>query len=112
MSKQKVIFLYTSPSGETLLNTLLQEYSNSLTKHDSTKVWESFMRAIYKCPEGHAIRVWFNVEYSDASPEIAFLKHFLTEAPEGDIFFARIGEEPEDVEEIGSYARIKLPGTE
>lgn len=112
MSKQKVIFLYCSPSGEAALNAILREHISSLLAKDSTRIIESFMRAIYRSPEGHSIRVWFDVEYSDASPDIAFLKHFLTEAPEGDIFFARIGEEPEDVEEIGSYARIKLPGTE
>jgi hypothetical protein len=112
MSKQKLIFLYCSPSGEAALNAMMQEHTGPLTTEDRTEVWESFMRAIYKGPDGHVIRVWFDVEYSDTSPEMAFLKRFLAAVPTEDIYFARVGEEPDDVEEIGSYARIRLSEAE
>jgi predicted AlkP superfamily phosphohydrolase/phosphomutase len=109
MSKQKLIFLYSSPPGEAVLNAMLREHINSLAAKDGKKVVASFTRAIHKSPNGHAIRVWFNVEYSDELPEIVFLKRFLAAVPVEDIFFARIGEDPDDFEEIGSYTRRSLP---
>lgn len=112
MSKQKVVFLYSSPSGEEMLNTMMQEHIVWQTAEDRTKVLASFMRAIHKSPEGHTIRVWFDVEYSDTSPEVVFLKCFLSAVPEENIFFARIGEMKDDVEEIGNYTRMSLSEAE
>jgi hypothetical protein len=112
MSMQKLIFLYSSPAGETALNAMLREYISSLAAEDGMKVMASFTRAIQKSSTGHAIRVWFNVDYSDELPEMAFLKRFLAAVPREDIFFARVGEKPDEVEEIGSYARMRPPEAE
>ncbi|CAK7026918.1 MAG: hypothetical protein DELT_02611 [Desulfovibrio sp.] len=112
MSKQKVVFLYCSPSGEAVLTAMLQEWLTDLTPDDGAKVLDWLSRAIYKSREGHSIRVWFGIDYSDDLPEVAFLKHFLAIVPETDIFFARFGEDPDDVEELGSYERINLPEAE
>jgi len=107
MSKQKVVFLYTSPAGEAMLNSMMQGHTSSRTEEDRTKAWESFMRAIHHTSDGHFIRVWFGVEYSEGSSAMAFLKRCLAAAPAEDIYFARFGENPDDVEEIGTYASLK-----
>ncbi len=109
MSRQKVMFLYCSPSGETVLNTMMREYTQTLTAEKSAQALEPFMRAIHKSRKGHSIRVWFNVDYGDTSPGTAFFKRFLAKVSEDDIYFARFGQQPDDVEEIGRYESIQLP---
>lgn len=109
MSKQKVIFLYCSPAGESRLNDMLQERIGSLPPKDGGKIVAFFANAIHKSPEGHSIRIWFDVKYPDSSPAPSVLEGFVKSTPVEEIFFARIGEEPDDVEEIGSYERMKLP---
>lgn len=109
MSIQKVIFLFCSPPGEAVLNTMLQEHTASMPPKDRMQVLESFTRAIHKSPDGHSIRVWFQVAYDDTAPQIAFLKRFLAHVSVDDIFFARFGEASNDFEEIGNYKRVRLP---
>lgn len=108
MPIQKLVFLSCSPSGEQALQEMLKKHVPTLSAEEGAEVIELVSRAVHGSTDDGSIRIWFHLDYSDASPATAFLKTVVETLPVEDFFFARIGLEPKGTEQKGRYERRKL----